>query len=369
MSIKKYSSGQWVDTPYRKYESATDTITTLPKTIITDGQSASAVIKGNLSQSGTPTPTTPIYPQETGDKTANWFDKNSFTFGTDTTIVYVPIYVGEGDFTLSTDFPENSTRDVFFMAGAVSSGASSSGNGVSVTAPRIRTAVNGYVTVATRYNSLRENPANYNYMLNSGSEALPYQPYGYKIPILSGNTTTPIYLSEPIRKISAYVDTVASSGMVSRAIKKLVLTGEESWNIGSTNVGYRFSFYLNNSMQSDTTVGKKSYCSHYTLTSTGNTYNVNDVYTITASHDLMISSSIYTTLTTWKQYLADQYAAGTPVTVWYVLETPTTETITALSIPTTGTAESFDVDTTLKPSEVSLTYHGWHEHNDTKYTT
>ena len=31
------------------------------------------------------------------------------------------------------------------------------------------------------------------------------------------------------------------------------------------------------------------------------------------------------------------------------------------------TAEQFDVDTTLKPSEVDLTYHGWHEHSDTKF--
>ena len=53
MSIKKYSSGQWVDVPYRKYETATDTITTLPTEIIGDGTNASAVIKGNLTQSGT----------------------------------------------------------------------------------------------------------------------------------------------------------------------------------------------------------------------------------------------------------------------------------------------------------------------------
>ena len=29
----------------------------------------------------------------------------------------------------------------------------------------------------------------------------------------------------------------------------------------------------------------------------------------------------------WKQYLADQYAAGTPVIIVYPLETPTTETV------------------------------------------
>ena len=60
MSIKKYSSGSWVTVPYRKYETATDTITSLPKTIIGDGQNISAyTIKGNMQQSGTPTPSNP----------------------------------------------------------------------------------------------------------------------------------------------------------------------------------------------------------------------------------------------------------------------------------------------------------------------
>ena len=66
----------WNEVGYKKYETATDTITSLPKTIIGDGQNISAyTIKGNMTQSGTPTPSTPIYPTEVGDKTANLFDK------------------------------------------------------------------------------------------------------------------------------------------------------------------------------------------------------------------------------------------------------------------------------------------------------
>ena len=84
-----------------------------------------------------------------------------------------------------------------------------------------------------------------------------------------------------------------------------------------------------------------------------------------------------------KEYLAAQYAAGTPVTLYYALQSATTTTVNeplrkigdysdsvsnAVTIPTSETAQTFDVDTTLAPSEVSLTYHGWHEHTDTKYT-
>ena len=38
----------------------------------------------------------------------------------------------------------------------------------------------------------------YDNMLNVGSTALPYEPYGYKIPIVCGGTTTNIYLNEPL---------------------------------------------------------------------------------------------------------------------------------------------------------------------------
>ena len=98
---------------------------------------------------------------------------------------------------------------------------------------------------------------------------------------------------------------------------------------------------------------------------------------------LSISDLNYSSLDDYKSYVATQYSSGNPICVWYVLETPQTniilnepirkigdyaDTVTAANVPTTGTAEQFDVQTTLKPSEVSLTYHGWHEHEDTKYT-
>lgn len=35
----------------------------------------------------------------------------------------------------------------------------------------------------------------------------------------------------------------------------------------------------------------------------------------------------------------------------------------------TNDVKEFDVGTALKPSEVDMTYHGWHEHDDTKFTT
>ena len=85
-------------------------------------------------------------------------------------------------------------------------------------------------------------------------------------------------------------------------------------------------------------------------------------------------SETYTTLDAFKTFVANQYTNGTPVCVWYVLATPTTDIVnepirkigtyadevSGITIPTIAGANAIDVDTTLKPSEVSVNYHGWH---------
>ena len=87
-----------------------------------------------------------------------------------------------------------------------------------------------------------------------------------------------------------------------------------------------------------------------------------------------IRDSSYSTIADFKSYLQQQYAAGTPVTVWYVLATSTTgivneplrkigtyaDEVSGISIPTTAGANTLSVDTTLQPSEVTAMYKGWH---------
>ena len=261
MSIKKYSSGSWVTVPYRKYETATDTITSLPQTIIGDGQPISSyTIKGNMVQSGTPTPSNPIYPQEVGD------------------LVTTGEHAGE-----------------------------------------------------------------------------------YEIPILSNGNTYPVYLAEPIRKIGDSVDTAPSTGTATRNIYKWVFTGNENWILYGTGSNRYFALAAPYACIG----GIRDYLitSHFETSRT--------VLFVTNGTILRIydTNSDWADETSFKTYLQQQYSNGTPVTVWYVLATATTESFTPVTIPTTGTAEQFDVSTTLKPSEVSLTYHGWHDHTDTKYTS
>lgn len=271
MAIKKYTNGSWVSASYRKYGTETDTITTLPATVIGDGTPISSyVIKGNMEQSGTPTPSSPIYPSECGDLVAS----------------------GE----------------------------------------------------------------------HAGQ---------YKLPITLGNTTTDIYLGE-----------VQST----RRIKKLVLDGTELWQKSASGYNAFYFFMHSGSYPHPKLNSSALICNIATFTQLHDNYTSYPWFCVSdSSFGISTDSAVIggTAVADWKSYLAQQYANGTPVTIWYVLASPTTgivnepirkigdyvDSVSGTGLATSGTAQEFDVGTTLKPSELDLTYHGWHEHEDTKYST
>jgi hypothetical protein len=216
-----------------------------------------------------------------------------------------------------------------------------------------------YILIIFRYTA---NTITYSdIMLNTGSTALPYEPYGYKIPISSANTTTPIYLGE--------VETT-------RRIRKLVLTGsEESWiEHGSIPSWYQLTI-------DDVIIDNLELCTHYKPSPFPPSAIQNGeilVVKSSASNSgrIIIRDTNYTVKADFLAYLAAQYAAGTPVCVWYVLATPTTavfneplrkigdyaDTLSMeqaqTSIPTVEGANVVDVETTLKPSQIYIKYKG-----------
>ena len=316
-----------------------------------------------------PTPDAPIMPEFVGVRTANLFDESTFVFSTDTTIVYTPIYVGNGEFTLSTTFPDNETKDVFFIAGNVSSGASSAWNGVDEHRSRSVTSVDGYITIATRYNSNRENPADYAYMLNSGSTALPYEPYGWKLTptITSGteSTTTPIYLGQ--------TQTV-------RRIKKVVLTGQETWTEvypGEPEAQAQGIVMYATDLSEIGTDRNDFRCSHFFV---GNYrgYLISGQGRINGMSPECFNVNYNNGsggLQNFKTWLTSEYTAGHPVTLWYALATEQTAVVNeplmkidtycdTVSSTNTGAPEiqifdgnnTISFEETIQPSEVTITY-------------
>ena len=93
-------------------------------------------------------------------------------------LIYVPLTVGDGEFTMSSNVPLNwgNAANLFLLEGNVSDGASTANNGVYTGQTRTVTAVNGYVTVASRVEG-DVDPRLYNNQLEKGSTATSYEPY------------------------------------------------------------------------------------------------------------------------------------------------------------------------------------------------
>lgn len=179
-----------------------------------------------------------------------------------------------------------------------------------------------------------------------GSEATEYEPYHEPI-------TTPIYLGSPLYKIGDYADTLGMKEEV-RAIKELVLTGEETWELQSINGNGIANFFIRRSDAHKSAL--KLICTHFTeqITQIANTategvYNANGnaIY-------IRVKQERASTATNFKAYLAAQYANGTPVTVYYILAEPETKSIELPKIPTLDGTNIIDINTEIKPSNISL---------------
>lgn len=280
---------------------------------ITVPSGLSGTEEGYLIQDGTPTPTNPIYP--TANTVEKWFDMNHYIMGTATdTITTLPAVVYANDTTATVELKGNMSQ----------TGTPSPDTPIP--------------------------PQECGDLETTGEHA-----GQYKIPILNNSQTTNVYLGE--------VETT-------RKIKKLVFDGTEDWQTyGSVSNTYRLSI---SNIQS---IGNPAICSHF----------VNSpISSITSGKFTVGSTWIYiryadvADVTDFKAYLAQQYANGTPVTVWYVLATPETavvneplrkigdyaDEVSGISIPTIAGANSLSVDTTLQPSEVTVNYKGWHPVTD-----
>lgn len=176
----------------------------------------------------------------------------------------------------------------------------------------------------------------------------------YVIPFQSGDTTTNIDLS---------------AVTTTRKIKKRVFTSDDTFSKGGSGSSAYFVINLGDS------AGAECVCTHYINTPiTASNTDIGTSIT-SASQNLRIRPEGVSDMTVdqFHTWVAAQVTAGTPLTVWYILAAESTgilneplrkigdnaDTVSA-TVPTLATAESITVDTTLKPSELQLTYHGWH---------
>ncbi len=177
------------------------------------------------------------------------------------------------------------------------------------------------------------------------------------------NETTNIYLDGPLRGIDGYSDYIDFiNGKIVRQIGETIFDGSETWNkVGDTsgNYFYFYSTVLDNIVMKDIT--KNMLCNKF------NVYNGQIVYTTKVNTDtinvsnrtssqrlrvLLLNTRInsYTTAN-FKTWLSENN-----VTVDYVLETPTEESITLPNIPTVDENNTLNIETEITPSKVYIKY-------------
>lgn len=364
--MKILNNGVWANIPCHIYQDISLDTTIFPTVFPGNGNDITDwTISGNMVQSATPTPTNPVTPQECGERTENLFDFNKMK---DASLQgYRLSETGEivalNGWTISTYIPCDGYEFTLFMDRAFGNNPAIcmyDENKTFLSGVRYSNQKTIILTSSVRVRYIRFSIANValenEIMLNAGSTAPPYEPYGYKLPLTVNGTTTNIYLSEPIRKIGDYADTVDSDGVVTRRVKKLVLTGSASDPVRKIGNNAPYAYYY----EPTGINGLARYlclCTHvpFSWEYSGETPAIImsgsfDKLFINFGKTTMDAQPSGNTVNGFKEFCAQQYAAGTPVIAWYVLATPTTEQATVPQIPTAQGSNTLDFGTTLKPS-------------------
>lgn len=153
--------------------------------------------------------------------------------------------------------------------------------------------------------------------------------------------------AEMLLAVGNYKDTQEIlTGAITRKVGVIVLDGTEDWGAYAANNGYR-SYRVNNFLNADTRNGICTHLPYYNFYSSAMDRecvaiggNKTTLYINLADEERTVND--------FKTWLAQQYAAGTPVIFIYPLATETTETITGQTLTTV------QGDNTLTISQASI---------------
>lgn len=336
-------------------------------------------ITGKTAQDGTPTPANPIEVKGVGKSTENLVDKTKVRVGwysTATTQIipdtidgsfvvvkvkpnttytfskkYFNISAERNTVILSTAYPGNTRityNTILNRSYATETWSFTTGSN------------DNYASIMFARSGTEQEIANIaeTMMLIEGSDPIPYVPYGYWLEFNSaaaGHTsaTSKIFLSSPLME----GDTLDNAGTRTINMVEKVLTGTEGWLTSGNNI-----FYLENPDGKQSAISLNyAYCSHYENSQVPNagmpaqSMKHSPVGSGGVPNIWFKDTSIASTAA-FKAYLAEQYAAGTPVIVWYPLETPRIEEISVSPIPTVVGNSTLDIDSEVRPTSAMITY-------------
>ena len=149
------------------------------------------------------------------------------------------------------------------------------------------------------------------------------------------------------------------SGAVTRKCGVWVLTGEETWSTASTNTDV---YYINQTYLPDDYGVVSRFtpvCSHLggiISTQSITAMTANTIKTNNSSKIVYVCVGQTYTAAEWKKFLADQYAAGTPVIILYPLAEETTESVTPQPLSTAEGDNVVSVSAEVSPISLGVEY-------------
>lgn len=171
----------------------------------------------------------------------------------------------------------------------------------------------------------------------------------YKITVVSGDKTANIYLKSPLMAD----EVLDSTGKREVEWRKVALTGNERFVLNEAVVGTMMAFASFGNAAFPNYKRANGYCNHLKTT---NSLTSDGIYYGSSVNFLFPRTSNINSLEAFVQWLKSEYDKGTPVTIWYQLATPTTETVDVPQIPTLKGNCTIDVDTEVQPTDMSVTY-------------
>lgn len=156
-----------------------------------------------------------------------------------------------------------------------------------------------------------------------------------------------IATAEMLLKVGNYQDVQSIiDGVVTRNVGVLVLDGTENWTTRSgSDTCYAYFDYSGINANTETEL----YCTHFGVSARNISEESKMCVRLNRNGFLFCNDLLCANNTTWTQYLADQYAAGTPVMIIYPLATPTTESVAGQTLQVQAG------DNTLEITQASLT--------------
>ena len=363
-------------------------------------------VYGNSIQDGTPTPSNPVEIESVGDKTVNLFNPQSnwningsigrttkkFPY-TEGGIKYTYFFRCKPNTQYTISFKEPGDR--LIICGLYTevdptiyteSNQLTFDHYIENLASDIPTSLTFTTDVNDKmigiYYVLSQSPTEM--QIEENSQATSYEPYyeGYKIPITvsdgTNSTTTNIYLSEPLRKIGNYADYIDfENGKVVRNIGNIELKGTEAWYIYyntyiKSDACDAFLNNIGNNSASQSYSRSVGFCNIaynakraiWVYTGYPNTFVFNNKqFHLNIANDVLgitdyTQETMVTALEKFKSFIANQYANGMPVIIYYPLYVQTEETIILPTIPSIKGTTIYSVGTNITPSNMYIKYKG-----------